>query len=323
MRAHASRRRLGIALLTALAALAVACGPEPTPTPAADPDLAYLQAFDEARAPTIAAITRVGDLLGPIFPRTAPDELQARVLFNALAEADLPTAFADSLVAFDALRPPPSFAADHAPYTDALRSQVASGAALADAVSRRDLPRLHLQMAELQVEMTLAAIAVSKDLCRRILGNIPDIAVGVYPQRTFCEAPEAASGDYGRAVDQLVKRWQARFGPRANFPQAMTPSELLEGLTYVQPAIIAAFDETIAELAAIQPPEEYALGHELLSDYFGDLRTTALAIDRAVADGDFDRVQREFERSGDIADTARDRLPENFRPLVGGLFPDD
>ena len=84
----------------------------------------------------------------------------------------------------------------------------------------------------------------------------------------------------------------------------MTPDELLEGLSYVQPAIVKVFNETLAELDAIEPPPEYQVGHQVLYDYFRELLSTARAIDSAVADGDYDRVIREFERSGQILRTA-------------------
>ena len=100
----------------------------------------------------------------------------------------------------------------------------------------------------------------------------------------------------------------------------LTPEERLEALTYVQPAIVELFNETLAGLDAIEPPPEYQVGHQVLHDYFSELLSTARAIDRAVADGDNDRVQREFDRSGQIARTADGRLPSNYRPLVKVIF---
>ena len=59
----------------------------------------------------------------------------------------------------------------------------------------------------------------------------------------------------------------------------------------------------------------------MLHDYFDELRSTAIAIDRAVAKNDHDQVIREFERSGEVSRSAIDRLPENYRPLVRAIFP--
>jgi hypothetical protein len=103
----------------------------------------------------------------------------------------------------------------------------------------------------------------------------------------------------------------------------MTPEEVLAGLTYVQPAIVVLFNETLDGLDAIQPPPEYHVGHQVLHDYFSELLSTARAIDRAVADGDNDQVGREFERSGEIARTAEGRLPSNYRPLVKIIFGEE
>ena len=100
----------------------------------------------------------------------------------------------------------------------------------------------------------------------------------------------------------------------------MTPDELLEGLMYVQPAIIEVFERTLAQLNSVEPPPEYAVGHQVLYDYFNELLSTAHAIDRAVADRDFDGVNREFRRSGEIARTADNRIPDSYRPLVEVIF---
>ena len=94
----------------------------------------------------------------------------------------------------------------------------------------------------------------------------------------------------------------------------------MEALTYVQPAIIETFDATIERMNAVTPPAEFEVGHQVILDFFTELRSTAFAIDRAVAAGDADLVDEEFDRSGEIAETALSRLPENYRVLADPLF---
>ena len=127
-------------------------------------------------------------------------------------------------------------------------------------------------------------------------------------------------GEYGRSIDLLSRLYIAEFTPRVNFAEGLSKDQLLDALSYVQPAILANFDDTIEQMQQIAPPAEYAVGHQILIDYFTELRTTANAIDRAVLERDEEAVGREFTRSGEIASSADDRMPDNYRPLVVPLF---
>lgn len=137
----------------------------------------------------------------------------------------------------------------------------------------------------------------------------------------MCERSDIPGGDYGREVSRIFRSHGVEFVPRANLLQGLTDEQLMEALTYVQPEIVATFDRTIERLSAITPPEEYAVGHQVMLEFFTQQRSTAFAIDRAVAEGDGDAVQREFARSQDNARTAAERLPDDYRPLAPRLFP--
>ena len=312
---------LGLPLLTLSLLAACTGGPTPTATPTPDLEGAYLQGLAEAIQGLDEVFQTLNEMLGPVFPGFAPDEIQARVMFNALDEANISERTAEGLQIFESLSPPERFEEDHAAFLKTFRGHISQTATVDDAIQRRDLPRVHLAMAELQAAFGVVRFAVSPEFCRYITPDrSPGPGADTSLRQLFCSDEPIPGGEYGAAITRLAETFDAEFSPRANMTSGLTPEERLEALTYVQPAIVELFNETLAGLDAIEPPPEYQVGHQVLHDYFSELLSTARAIDRAVADGDNDRVQREFDRSSQIARTADGRLPENYRPLVKVIF---
>ncbi len=322
------RTHLNIGLLLFTFALLAACTIDPTPTPTPTPDQESV--YSEGLAENLQGLDELfeiySELLGPVFPGFAPDEIQARVLFNTLEEAKFSERSVDELRKFESLSPPERFAEDHAVFLKHLRGQISHAAAVDEAIQRRDLPHVHLAMAESQAAFGMVRFAVSPEFCRYVT---PDRPPGMGPKADtnlrefYCSDEPIPGGEYGAAISRLVETFDAEFIVRAAFPPGMTPEELLEGLNYVQPAIVELFNETLAALDAIEPPPEYKVGHEVLRDSFSELLSTARAIDRAVANGDSDVVRREFDRSNQIVRTARARFPENYRPLVKAILGEE
>ena len=311
---------MGLLILVLL--MLAACGSQPTLTPTPTPDLeaAYLDGLTEILEVLDQSFQRFDELMGPTFPRFAPDEIQARVLFMALEEVKISDTMAERLRMLEKLTPPERFAADHATFLGLLREQITLAAAVDDAIQRRDLPHVHLERAELQAAGLVSRIAVSPEFCRYMTPETEPQAGGFNQRKVFCSEEPIPGGEYGATINRLAKTFTAKFGARAGFPPGMTPDELLDGLTYVQPAIVEVFEETLAQLNAIEPPQEYAVGHRVLYDYFDELLSTAHAIDRAVVERDHDGVNREFKRSGQITRSADNRLPDNYRALVEVIF---
>ena len=326
-----SRIRLSLVLLLIALPVLWACGndpepePTPTPTPTADIEAAYVAGLAETVERERESRQLFEDLMGPIFPRFAPDEMQAQVLFNALEQARILDTTAEMLKMFESLTPPRRFGEDHDIYLKFFRDQVTTAQAIDEAIKARDLPHVHLNTAELQVARRLARATVSPEFCRYVTPGPPGQGgpANTPPPEDICRDEQLPGGEYGAAINRLTKRFQAQFAPRVSFPPGMTPDELMEGLTYVQPAVVDLFGETLAELDAIEPPTEYQAGHQVLHDYFDQLLSTARAIDRAVASKDYDQLTREFDRSGEVGRAAADRLPQNYRPLVEVIFPTD
>ncbi len=319
------RTHLYLGLLVFTFALLAACTTDTTPTLTPTPDLesAYLEGLAENLQGLDELFQIYNELMGPVFPGFAPDEIQARILLNTLEEAEFSKRSEDELQKFESLSPPERFEEDHAVFLKHLRGQISHAAAVEEAIQRRDLPHVHLAMAESQAAFGMVRFAVSPEFCRYVT---PDRPPGMGPRadtnlrKFYCSDQPIPGGEYGAAINRLVETFDAEFIVRSTFPPGMTPEELLEGLTYVQPAIVELFNETLAALDAIEPPPEYQVGHKVLRDSFSELLSTARAIDRAVADGDKDEVQRELERSQRIARTAVARLPASYRPLVKAIF---
>jgi hypothetical protein len=135
-----------------------------------------------------------------------------------------------------------------------------------------------------------------------------------------CQPAGLPGGEYGRSIDLLSRLFVAEFNPRVSFGQGLSSDQLLDALTYVQPAIVANFDDAIDQMQQITPPEDYAVGHQILIDYLTELRSTSAAIDRAVLERDEEAVDREFKRSGEIARSIAARMPGNYWPLVVPIF---
>jgi hypothetical protein len=286
---------------------------EPNPTPA-DPTAVYLDGLSEL----VALIAEAGKtfelLLGPVFPDWAPDDVQQSVLLNALREEDLAGTMQEIARRVEELDPPDELEADHSVLTSKLADQVRAADEIATAIEDGNLPKIHLLKAELDSSFISSFLSVSSKVCHAAFAN------SVEQLGCVCQPIILPGGEYGRSIDSLSRKFLAEFCPRVSFAEGLSEDQLLEALSYVQPAIVALFDNIIGQLQQIAPPAEYEAGHQVLLDYFTELRSTAIAIDRAVVERDESAVSREFTRSGDIASSADDRMPDNYRPLVVQLF---
>lgn len=308
-------RRLGILPLVLVVVLLAGCSgsDEPTPTPA-DPTVVYLDGLSELVSLRTDADKTFELLLGPVFPDWAPDDVQQFVLLNALREEDLAGTMQEIARRIQELDPPAELEADHSVLTSKLADQVRAADQIAIAIEDGDLPKIHLLKAELDSSLISSFASVSSKFCHAAFANTAEQGGRV------CQPIILPGGEYGRSIDTLSRVFIAEFEPRASFAEGLNSDQLLEVLFYVQPAIVALFDDIIGQLQQITPPVEYEVGHQVLLDYFTELRSTAVAIDRAVAERDESAVSREFTRSGDIGDGARDRIPDNYRPMVVPLL---
>ena len=210
------RAYLALGLLLLVLVLWSACGSQPTltPTPAPDLEAAYLGGLKEILEAMDQSIQRFNELVGPTFPRFAPDEVQARVLFMALEEVKISDTVADRLQMLEKLTPPERFAEDHATFLGMLRKQITVAAAIDDAIQRKDLPNVHLESAELQAATLVSRIAVSPEFCRAITPENAPGDVGSNPREVFCSDEPIPGGEYGATINRLAKTFVAEFGSR-------------------------------------------------------------------------------------------------------------
>ena len=309
------QRRISILPLVLVVVLFAGCSgsDEPTPSPA-DLTAVYFDGLSELMELRVEAGETFEFMLGPIFPDWAPDDIQQFVLLNALREEDLSGMMQKIAQRAQELDPPAELEKDHSLLMSKLGEQVRAADGIATAIEDGDLPKVHLLKAELDSSLVSSFSSVSSTICLAAFANSAE------QREKVCQPTELPGGEYGRSIDLLSRLFVAEFGPRASFAEGLSSDQLLDALAYVQPAIVATFDDTIGQLQQITPPAEYAVGHQVLIDYFTELRATAAAIDRAVLERDEKAVDREFTRSRDIHNSIGIRMPANYWILVVPLF---
>ena len=328
-----NRRTLFLVFGIAISIAAVACSSgddaksvadvaAQAPTAVVDPDAAYFGEIDEILKNNAAIGQTMDDLIGDQFPTFAPDNVQAFVMLNALREAKIGERYADANAMAQALIPPEMYAADHAAFLARAAQFAELGVQVDEAVAADDLAHVHLAQAQLAGQSNLSLLVdYTPEFCRQVVPEEGPPGSDISPEELFCAPRESPAGDYGVSVELLVDKWVMQFGPLASLgTPGLGDDQLMRATGYIQPLITDLFEEVTIELAALTPPEEYAEGHAVLAQYFDELFATSNAIDVAVAESDLDKMNREFERSGEVAEAMQDRMPENYKAIVPGLF---
>ena len=309
------QRRLSILPLVLVVVLLAGCNGSDEPTTVPDDQTAvYFDGLNELVSMRAEAGKTFDLMLGPVFPDWAPDDVQQMVLLNALREENLAGVMKDITQRAQELDPPADLEKDPSLLTSKLAEQVRAADGITTAIEDGDLPKVHLLKAELDSSLVSSFSSVSSPVCLAAFANSPE------QRERVCQPAELPGGEYGRSIDLLSRLFAAEFNPRVSFGQGLSSDQLLDALTYVQPAIVANFDDAIDQMQQITPPEDYAVGHQILIDYLTELRSTSAAIDRAVLERDEEAVDREFKRSGEIARSIAARMPGNYWPLVVPIF---
>ena len=285
-----------------------------------DAETAYFAAIDEILETRERIGENIDDLIGDQFPTFAPDNIQAFVLLNALREAKIGELYAESQAMALALTPPEKYAADHAAFVAAGTRLVELASQIDEAVASEDLAHVHLAQAKLFGARDLSLlVGYSPEYCRRVVPDKTPLGNELTSEEIFCRAPDPIGGEYGVSIALAVTKFSAQFRPLAAL-SGVTPgmggSDLIRATGYIQPLITDLFEEVTLELAQLVPPVEYAEGHDVLTQYYDELFATSKAIDVAVAEDDYDKMLREFQRSGEIREAMQDRMPENYKDLV-------
>ena len=131
---------------------------------------------------------------------------------------------------------------------------------------------------------------------------------------------DVPGGEYGAEISDTMRQFSARFGPRAELPPRRSEEDQMHALEYVQSAIGALFDETVARINALTPPAEHAEGHAVIVTYFTGLAESSDLIDEAIVAVDREVLAAAIDRANGIAQEAFEGMPDDFREFAGPVF---
>ena len=237
------QRHLRIFPLLLVVVLLAGCSgsDEPTPVPG-DQTAVYFDGLNELVELRTEADKMFALMLGPVFPDWAPDDVQQMVLLNALREENLAGVMQDITQRAQELDPPTDLEKDHSLLMSKLAEQVRAADGITTAIEDGDLPKVHLLKVELDSSLVSSFASVSSPVCLAAFADSPE------QREKVCQPAELPGGEYGRSIDLLSRLFVAEFNPRASFAQGLSSDQLLDALTYVQPAIVANFDDAIGQM---------------------------------------------------------------------------
>ena len=287
--ASSNHRWLFLAVVVAVLA-AVACGESATATPATATAAPTLRPIPATAVP----IANVGEVL------TAEEEeyieqvrsgwrkfhdkaegfravfaqvysLKSR-LFEALHDAGAGTAFDGALQALEEIDPPAQFQEDHQIMVETLSAHVAIDREIGDAVENQDLAAFAIANARLTESSILMASRLDPRVCNATMAaDLPFRLCDFFSETV-------PGGDYGSQVYEKMTTFAAGvFSRSIQFGPEFEEEEILATLSVIQPELTKIHDGTLVEIAGLQPPNEFAEGHNLLVKYLDD----ALAINRS------------------------------------------
>ncbi len=215
-------------------------------------------------------------------------------LFDLVGQQDVYGVFETMVERLADVDVPARYEADHNRYLESLSESVLLATALEPAMGARDLVTFDVTLVELFVSRGRLLVDVSPSFCAGALRS--DATPG-------CSTTDALpGGQYGIALRDAFRRFLADFSPRVSaFPPAMNADEIFDELNILQPPIIDAIETAIEEIAALEPPSEFAEDHAFIEQYFEETLDVSLAISQAAEERDSAAQDAEFRRSGEVA----------------------
>ncbi len=267
---------------------------------------------------------RTFDTLGRLFPDWAPEDIQQAVVINEYreeAKAVKARIYSD-IELLKSIAPPSRFESDHQTAIKYLESVDSLNQEFQTAIDGGDFITVISVRAKQRSNEGRTLLSLSPEFCSATISDPvgQDICIRLSP---------AEAGDYGLAVRQIAMDWNVAFNPfvsvfsSANAPGQLTDDQRMDAFAKFHPEITAIHDGTAAALKSLDPPADYAEGHQVLVEHWAGLAEIAHAIDDAVAARDAEQMYVEFEKSGDVFQESNAALPLNIRPFVIGVFPPD
>ena len=263
---------------------------------------AYLELLGEGRDELVAAFNQVNPALESAWPTR-------QRLVTLLQEADFRNILGRLRADAEAIDPPGAYASDHDRVVEAFVAIDEMAERWERALAQQDVLSVAALTAEMEVIYARMLVDVPPTLCRALrVGEVGNL----------CPREGPAPHDYARQLDAIDRRYTAEFQPRVTaFLPAMSDDELIAALLYLQPAIIAALEQTHTNASALEPPDEFRADHERYLRYLEETLTLSRQISSAAEAGDANRLRFElFPASGEILCSAAEDLRAEFKELI-------
>ena len=252
-----------------------------------DPDLSeadieYLVAVNNANASRDMIFERFGEIFESAWPLRSQ-------LISALIEGGVGTPFVETLATLRALEPTDRFIDGHAILVEMVEAQVAVDAGARDSIIADDVAGFALANGELgRIAPTFGPL-LPRHLCEATAGNAESTA------RMCAPLDDLPGGEYGAGLDALLRHNQAEVaavgGAIFGFPLSLSDDELAQIFSQVFPVVTAVLAQQASDLAALNPPAEYASDNVVMETFFSDLSAFFDELAESAEAGDIDAVR--------------------------------
>ena len=247
---------------------------------------------------------------GAVFSQTWP--LRER-LFEALKEAGAGTAFQETVEALEQLDPPQRFRADHGIWVRTARELYRVDNQIIQALDEQDAVAFIVINAQLGEVSGRAGLELSPAACNGAAPPGPRPAPG-------CKSGEPLpGGEYGTQLEAIMGRLDATFSPGAIFvflPPILLPDEIPTLLETLQPKVIEALEEALAQVRRLESPDELRSDHGRLLQYLEDQLLLARDIPSAAAGQDKAMLLDRTQRAREVYCDARQEFSESSKPIM-------
>ncbi len=241
-------------------------------------------------------------------------------LFEALEDAGAGTAFEDTAEALERLVPPQRFQADNERMVQTARELVRVDSQIIQALADQDAVAFFVINAELAEVSFMGNLDLSPAVCNAAAG--PDIPRPV----PGCGGGEALpGGGYGTQLKDIIGQFNAKFIGRSLavfLPPVLLPEEVPTLLEMLQPAAVEAIDEALAQVKALDPPDELASDHQLLIKYLEDQRDVGRNVPLVTEDANMTMMLERLNRVRLVYCDARAAFSPAIKPIVDRHFAD-
>ena len=237
-----------------------------------------------------------------------------------MEDAGAGTAFEDTAEALERLVPSQRFQTDNERMIQSARELVRVDSQIIQALADRDEVAFFVINAQLTEVSAMGRLDLSPAVCNAAAA--PDMPRPV----AGCGSGEPhPGGEYGTQIKRVIGQFDAKFSGRALsvfLPPVLLPDEIPTLVETLQPIAAEAVDEALAQVKALEPPDEFASDHRLLIQYLEDQGDVVRDIPSASEDQDITMIQERLNRARSLYCDTRDELSPAIEPIVESHFAD-